>query len=46
MVQHLRSFATVDTFDQLPDLFTEDLHLQQAAVRPLQQLVICEACRG
>ena len=31
MVQHLRSFATVDTFDQLPDPFTRDLHLQQAA---------------
>ena len=34
LVQHLRSFATVDGYHQLPDLFTKDMHLQEAAVRP------------
>ena len=34
LIQHLRSFATVDGYHQLPDLFTKDVHLQEAAVQP------------
>ena len=36
LVQHLRSFATVDGYHQLPDLFTKDVHLQEAAVSPCE----------
>ena len=48
VVQHLRAFATVDLFDELPDMFTEDVHLQQAAVCPActRLPVLCRALQA